>query len=91
MSNKLLNGVVVGFTAEDAAFTEAVLANAAADATAREGRNVRSERGGLLSGTDWAAGSDVTMSAAMKTYRQALRDVPAQEGFPTDFAWPIAP
>ena len=27
------------------------------------------------------AGSDVTMSTAWRTHRQALRDVPSQEGF----------
>ena len=25
------------------------------------------------------------------TYRQALRDIPNQEGFPTDVAWPAKP
>lgn len=50
--------------------------------------NARGERNQLLAKTDWTASSDVTMSDAMKTYRQALRDVPAQSGFPTDITWP---
>ena len=50
--------------------------------------NERAARNQLLAETDWTAGSDVTMSDAMKTYRQALRDVPAQEGFPTTINWP---
>jgi len=28
---------------------------------------------------------------AWKTYRQALRDVPTQSGFPTDVTWPVEP
>lgn len=54
----------------------------------RLAENARAERNSLLASTDWTASSDVTMSDAMKTYRQALRDVPAQEGFPTDINWP---
>ena len=53
--------------------------------------NARSERNGLLSETDWASGTDVTMSADMKSYRQALRDVPLQAGFPSTITWPQEP
>ena len=28
---------------------------------------------------------------SVKAYRQALRDLPAQDGFPTDVAWPELP
>ena len=42
----------------------------------------RNERNELLNKTDWMALSDVTMSDAWKTYRQALRDLPATSGFP---------
>jgi hypothetical protein len=56
------------------------------DATAfREYRNK------LLAETDWAAGSDVTMSDAMRTYRQALRDIPQQPDFPNRFTIPNKP
>ncbi len=41
--------------------------------------------------TDWMASSDVTMSSDMTTYRQALRDVPAQGGFPFSVTWPTKP
>ena len=40
-------------------------------------RLLRVERDRLLAETDWTALGDVTMSSAMKTYRQALRDLPA--------------
>ena len=38
-------------------------------------RLLRVERDRLLAETDWTALGDVTMSSAMKTYRQALRDI----------------
>ena len=38
---------------------------------------LRNKRNELLTVTDWTANSDVTMSSAMTTYRQALRDLPA--------------
>ena len=53
--------------------------------------NVREERNTKLSATDWTASTDVTMTAEMTTYRQALRDVPAQAGFPNTITWPEAP
>jgi hypothetical protein len=38
---------------------------------------LREKRNNLLAQTDWTANSDVTMSDAMKTYRQQLRDAPS--------------
>lgn len=52
---------------------------------------VRAERDRKLAETDWMALSDVTMSAEMATYRQALRDITAQEGFPHSVNWPVKP
>tara|TARA_R110002020_G_scaffold56665_2_gene156597 strand:- start:741 stop:1220 length:480 start_codon:yes stop_codon:yes gene_type:complete len=51
----------------------------------------RSERDAKLAETDWMGMSDVTMSADWATYRQALRDVPAQSGFPNSITWPDEP
>jgi hypothetical protein len=51
----------------------------------------RQYRNQLLAETDWAAGSDVTMSDAMRTYRQALRDIPQQSDFPNRFTIPNKP
>ena len=53
--------------------------------------SVRSRRDGLLAETDWKGLSDVTMSSDWATYRQALRDVPSQSGFPHDITWPEKP
>jgi len=50
----------------------------------------RLERNALLVETDWMACSDYTMTDAWKTYRQALRDLPAQSGFP-DVDFPTKP
>ena len=52
---------------------------------------VRNRRDTLLAETDWMALSDVTMSSDMTTYRQALRDIPAQAGFPSSVTWPTKP
>lgn len=51
----------------------------------------RALRDSLLAATDWTANSDVTMSDAMRVYRQALRDVPSQAGFPDNVTWPEEP
>lgn len=52
--------------------------------------SMRIKRNQFLIETDWMALSDVTMSSAWKTYRQALRDLPAQSGFP-DVDFPTKP
>lgn len=53
--------------------------------------SVRSQRNTLITETDFHALTDVTMSAEMTTYRQALRDVTSQEGFPNNITWPTKP
>ena len=52
---------------------------------------VRNKRDRLLSDTDWMALSDNTMTPEWATYRQALRDITAQEGFPYSGNWPTKP
>lgn len=51
----------------------------------------RAERNALLAETDWWAVADRTMTQAETDYRQALRDVPQQDGFPVDITWPTKP
>ena len=58
-----------------------------AGATDRSKAEIRADRDTRLASTDWTSSSDLKMSDEMKVYRQALRDVPAQEGFP-EVAWP---
>lgn len=62
-----------------------------ADIDTAKAASIRLERDSLLADTDWMALSDVTMSAEMTTYRQALRDITAQEGFPHSVTWPVKP
>jgi hypothetical protein len=51
----------------------------------------RKERNELLAETDFYALSDVTMSADMATYREALRDLPASTADSEDVVWPTKP
>jgi hypothetical protein len=59
------------------------------------GRNIRSHRDSqrdyLLQQTDWMALSDVMMEPYWREYRQQLRDVTAQEGYPYSVIWPTKP
>ena len=53
--------------------------------------DIRKTRNNLISKSDWMACSDVIMSDDWKEYRQALRDIPEQEGFPHSVDWPTQP
>jgi|TARA_R110000824_G_scaffold175652_2_gene354351 hypothetical protein len=61
-----------------------------AGAVARQWAEVRAKRNQLLAESDWRAMSDLTMSDAWKTYRQALRDVGGQAD-PSNITWPEEP
>lgn len=53
---------------------------------------IRKQRTGLLLGSDWTQIPDATVDkAAWATYRQALRDITEQSGFPTNVTWPTRP
>jgi hypothetical protein len=53
---------------------------------------IRVERTLRLQASDWTQVADAPVDqAAWATYRQALRDVPAQDGFPWNVVWPDAP
>lgn len=62
-----------------------------AERAAAKASEVRSQRAVLLAETDWMALSDVVMSPEMTAYRQALRDITAQAGFPHNVIWPVKP
>ena len=70
-----------------------VSAQEIAQRTENQANNVRAERNQKLSQSDWTQGKDIAdeVSTAWATYRQALRDVPAQAGFPWNVTWPEAP
>ena len=63
-------------------------------------KELRKQRDAKLAETDWTALSDVTMTDNMKTYRQALRDLPAsndgkdatlKDGVLENVKWPQKP
>ena len=56
---------------------------------------VREKRDKLIAETDYLLMPDYPISAenleSIKAYRQALRDVPQQDGFPLSVTWPVKP
>lgn len=53
---------------------------------------VRAERNAKLSASDWTQVADAPVDkAAWATYRQALRDISGQAGFPWTITWPTQP
>ena len=57
-----------------------------------EGDNIRAYRNTLLSECDWTQLPDAPVNQqAWAAYRQALRDVTGQAGFPWDVQWPEIP
>jgi hypothetical protein len=53
---------------------------------------VRRDRNTKLSESDWTQVPDAPVDqAAWKTYRQALRDITSQQGFPHEVTWPTKP
>ena len=63
-------------------------------------KELRRQRDAKLAETDWTALADVTMADNMKTYRQALRDLPAhkdgkdatlKDGVLENVKWPLKP
>jgi hypothetical protein len=54
--------------------------------------NIRSQRDDRLTRSDWTQVADAPVDKqAWADYRQALRDVPSQAGFPYSVVWPVAP
>ena len=80
MVKDIINGVVVEVEGETdgSYFTELC-----------EGARIK--RNTLIASTDVWALSDRTMTAEQTAYRQALRDITGQAGFPTDITWPTKP
>ena len=76
------DGKTVTAATNEAAYKAKVDASAAA--------NVRSQRDTKLAECDWTQANDSPLKAASAwtTYRQSLRNVPAQSGFPHTVTWP---
>ena len=79
------DGKTVTAATNEAAYKAKVDADAAA--------NVRSQRDTKLADCDWTQTNDSPLKAesTWTTYRQALRDVPTQAGFPHTVTWPTKP
>tara|TARA_B110000285_G_C14779743_1_gene447943 strand:+ start:400 stop:666 length:267 start_codon:yes stop_codon:yes gene_type:complete len=56
---------------------------------------IRSHRTSLLKDSDWVSALSIEKSTAYptdwSTYREALRNIPQQTGFPFNVTWPTAP
>ena len=81
------DGVTVTKASQEEAYTATKNAEAALA--------VRNTRDGLIASCDWMAikafEGGTTVGTDWATYRQALRDVTNQEGFPNDITWPAQP
>ena len=86
-----INGTNVQFTSQEETARDAEEATWAAAADTRAAIQVREERNAKLAASDWMGNNDVTMPRAWTTYRAALRNVPAQGGFPNSITWPTEP
>jgi hypothetical protein len=76
------------YTYENNQFNK-ISTSSGAPATSEEIRKMRNAR---LADTDWTQLADSQVDKQVwATYRQALRDIPTQSGFPTDFTWPKKP
>ena len=88
---KNVDGVDMPLTAEEEAQRDAEEKAWADAAPAREMAQIRQHRDTLLRETDHFGLSDVTLTDEMKTYRQALRDIPASNTIYADVTWPTKP
>lgn len=89
------DGTVKVITPDDTEITGLDIAALQAQAESAEVKSgKRAERNRLLADADilinkaFDSGADLT---ALKEYRQALRDVPQQAGFPDNIDWPVIP
>lgn len=86
------NGVVTWLSEDQAQPTDDEVA---AEITRLEGLRIwnelRTKRNELLAETDYFANTDMTMPDEMRTYRQALRDLPANTLDPSNPTWPTKP
>ena len=80
---KVINGVEI-------ALTEDEIAAVNTENASQQDFLIRSQRDSLLQQSDVFALAD-RITDAWTAYRQALRDLPAQSGFPASVTWPTKP
>ena len=98
MMETVLSDVSMPYTTEtdyQMALSEAWQGEVTVEEVPETADEIRARRDRLLVATDWAVLPDSPLDAqsleAVKTYRQALRDVPQQEHFPGAITWPRMP
>lgn len=98
MMETVLSDVSMPYTTEtdyQMALSEAWQGEVTVEEVPETADEIRARRDRLLAATDWAVLPDSPLDAqsleAVKTYRQALRDVPQQERFPGAITWPRMP
>ena len=84
---QLKSGIDAGNFGAIAAYVAPTQAETDAEAAER----ARGRRARLIASTDVWALSDRTMTAEQTAYRQALRDITGQAGFPNNITWPKEP
>ena len=90
MATKNVNGIVAEMSADEIYALSQAFTPAHAEVLLAT--NARAERNALLAASDWTQVPDAPVDqAAWATYRQALRDITAQAGFPEQINWPEAP
>lgn len=87
---KSVNGATIEFTPEEYAQAEIDRIYYETELLPVEVRNKRDE---LLTACDWTQSLDIPQAIreSWAAYRQALRDVPQQTGFPLNVVWPTKP
>jgi hypothetical protein len=67
-------------------------ADAIAALDAQQAASQRTERNRLIAECDWTQVADSPVDKEVwAAYRQSLRDIPSQSGFPWDITWPVEP
>jgi len=103
ISGKWYTKHILGPVFTDTAATDTEPAQTAAEQEAAykaskdadQAKSVRTSRDNKLKETDWIVIKNLELNAnipgAWEVYRQALRDIPAQAGFPWTITWPTQP
>ena len=90
---KYVNGVLTDMIADEISARQAEESAWDAGANDRAAADNREKRNRLIAETDYFALTDVTLSAEMTTYRQALRNITSHSNWPnlSDSDWPTKP
>lgn len=90
-THKMVDGVRVELTPEEIAELNQV--DSSYNSIAKKAESIRDARDMFLQATDWSQGVDVPQAIKDKytAYRQALRDITNQAGFPDSVQWPTQP